>query len=638
MLKTTSPGLDSFKSTIPSFGKVRRAYSTSPKEYSDAITKRYGDQLKDAYDNTQKEKAIKFISGDSSLMGSSIVSGATNKIVGFNRNIKEKPNSLKTLIENLSSNIFNNNSVQNIFNNKTEKTPEKKEKGFKPFGGFFDRIKEALAFVTFFGSKKNLDRIRENIENLKKSFTETFDVAKLLRKAINKIFKELSEKTSGGFGGGGGILGQILNAVKNMVMGTLGALVPGLLPKKVPTPRVAAPAAEKGGNILTKIPKMLGGGKAGIGKLLLGGGALFTGGLVATSALSQPGGEEEIQSAEQTPEVPGNLLDRFNSILDRFDKILDNLMKGGKPGGKPSGKPAASSGGEKGGKPASPPEGPGGDADSNIQAFSGGTKTAEEMALVQTVMQQERAGYTTVYGGKKVPQLTEMTLGEVYEASKLGGTDRLPGRLGGGVIPYAKDQYNSSATGAPQLMPATLKGLLDSGKLNKNQKFSPEVQNEIILTLARDTGVDPTKPLSKKDMDLLGRVWASFTQYHGQSNNTAGSTLDVYQKNLEKIKKEGFFTPGVQTPVTPVTPVTPGAQKLQPPAAQPPAGTQQNIQVIPFNPSQPPPQVQPSAPGGGISAPPPPRQNGPTAPFYSSGNPDNFLTLYSRMVYNIVDG
>ena len=42
--------------------------------------------------------------------------------------------------------------------------------------------------------------------------------------------------------------------------------------------------------------------------------------------------------------------------------------------------------------------------------------------------------------------------------------------------------------------------------------------------------------------------------------------------------------------------------------------------------------------GGGISAPPPTRQSGPTAPFLSSSNPDNFLVLYSRMVYNIVNG
>jgi len=50
-------------------------------------------------------------------------------------------------------------------------------------------------------------------------------------------------------------------------------------------------------------------------------------------------------------------------------------------------------------------------------------------------------------------------------------------------------------------------------------------------------------------------------------------------------------------------------------------------------------QTQQQSPGGGgISAPPSPQQNGPTQPFLSPSNPNNFLTLYSRMVYNIVDG
>ena len=49
-------------------------------------------------------------------------------------------------------------------------------------------------------------------------------------------------------------------------------------------------------------------------------------------------------------------------------------------------------------------------------------------------------------------------------------------------------------------------------------------------------------------------------------------------------------------------------------------------------------QAQAGPSGSGIVAPPAPAQNGPTAPAGSSFNPDNFLVLYSRMVYNIVDG
>ena len=49
-------------------------------------------------------------------------------------------------------------------------------------------------------------------------------------------------------------------------------------------------------------------------------------------------------------------------------------------------------------------------------------------------------------------------------------------------------------------------------------------------------------------------------------------------------------------------------------------------------------QAQQPSGGGGISAPPPTPQSGPSVPFLSATNTDNFLVLYSRMVYNIVDG
>jgi hypothetical protein len=49
-------------------------------------------------------------------------------------------------------------------------------------------------------------------------------------------------------------------------------------------------------------------------------------------------------------------------------------------------------------------------------------------------------------------------------------------------------------------------------------------------------------------------------------------------------------------------------------------------------------QAQQSPVGGDISAPSPTPQSGPSVPFLSATNNDNFLVLYSRMVYNIVDG
>ena len=255
-----------------------------------------------------KEQALKFVSGGSSL-GSSVLSGAKNKIVNFDRaKVSAKPNNLQTLISNLSTSVFNTtNTIQNIFGNK--ETKEKKSSKF--FGGFFDKFKEALAFITFFGAKKNLDRVKENIDNLKTTFVETFDVAKALRKSILKIIEQISGLSGGG--GGGGIIGAIMSALGGLAAG----LVPGMAGKRAPN--VAGPAMKQEGNLLSKIPKGLKGGGGGIGKLLLGGTAALGAG-AAVSGLSQPGGED-VQPGDTAPEVPGNVLDKFNSILDRFDKI-----------------------------------------------------------------------------------------------------------------------------------------------------------------------------------------------------------------------------------------------------------------------------------------------------------------------------
>jgi hypothetical protein len=113
------------------------------------------------------------------------------------------------------------------------------------------------------------------------------------------------------------------------------------------------------------------------------------------------------------------------------------------------------------------------------------------------------------------------------------------------------------------------------------------------------------------------------------------------------------FTGPVGTLGTQPTGTTPSAQAVQAQAA-PSAQAQvaQRVSTV-SQPAQQKPQVnylpidmsgggeqqaQQSPGGGGISAPSPTPQSGPSVPFLSATNTDNFLVLYSRMVYNIVDG
>ena len=157
-----------------------------------------------------------------------------------------------------------------------------------------------------------------------------------------------------------------------------------------------------------------------------------------------------------------------------------------------------------------------------------------ERALIDTIRSVEGTsgpqGYNTVYGGAVVPQLTQMTLGELYDAIKLGGTDAIPERLGGGKIPFKKDRYNSSASGALQVMPETLRGLVNSGNYTWDTVFSPETQDKMFLQLNREAGVDINNP----DFNKVGQVWAGASPALGQTTRTASDTMSIYNQKLNQ--------------------------------------------------------------------------------------------------------
>jgi len=644
MLKTTSPGLNSFKSTIPSFGVVRRAYGTSPKEYSDAIINRYGDPLADVYNKSKKEKAIGFISGGKPL-GSSV---SANNIVGFNRNIKPRPNNLQSIISNLSSSIFNNttdnknitsniketvvekrnqitNLVKNLISNyknifplnQNQKEVVKKQEGIKPFGGFFDNLKKAASFIAFFGSKKNLDRISKNIQNLKDTFIKTFDIAKLLRKAIKKIFKQLSDIKPGG---GGGILDNIFSAISGFISGLLGGLIPGGNKDNRSGRQGQIPQRGRQTSGM-KIPRFPGGK---VGKLIAGAG-LATGAGAAISGLSQPGQTEEIEPAETTLEAPGSVLDKFNSVLDRFDRILDGILKGKKPDKSTSpSSPASSGGGE---SPGGAGPGGGGEMPLGPSSYSPGTIPKEVSQDTSFT-----SGVTELAKKYNVP--------EDYLYAVMGF------ETGGTFSPSEKNKAGSGATGLIQFMPKTAEGLGTStdalskmtrteqlkyvdkyfeGTLNKGGSLS-DVYMSVLFPAA--VGKPENYVLFGKGAQS-GYTGTAYAQNAGLDLNGDGSITKA-----EAAKKvEAYLPQSSQVQPIQVQPYQPNPQS---PSAGPSQQTQPQVTVVPIGGQTP--QVQSVPSGSGIIAPPPPKQNGPTAPFLPSANPNNFLTLYSRMVYNIVDG
>jgi len=538
-----------------------------------------------------KESALNFISGGSPI-GSSMLSGAKNNIVGFNRaKISPKKNNLGSLISTLTTNIFNNtNSVSNIFGDKKEKS----EKGFKPFGGFFDKVKEAIGFISFFGSKKNLDRIKENIDNLKTTFTETFDVAKALRKAILKIIEQLSGFSGGG--GGGGIIGSIMSALGGLV----GGLIPGMGGKR--PPNVAGPAMKQEGNLLSKMPK---GG--GIGKLLLGGAAALGTG-AAISGLSQPGGED-VQPGDTAPEVPGNVLDKFNSILDRFDKILDGLKggKGTKGSGSGTGSKSSGSGGGGGGSPTPTPTPPGAPTGVTIKDDKQGLSelgiTQEQFnAYKQGIADVEGARYNQMGGaGGRFAGRYQMGSGEIASAAAVMG-----------ISNPSQQEYLSN----PELQEKIYMGR--TILMNRTMmRISPEYKN--------------TKSATERLILLAGSQLGEGNLSDSLKGKSVSDSAGVGIQRWQTAVKNRMNQVAAGKPI-PQTQIKPGQQAPQTPINK----GQQAPQVSLVNVGSGTPQASPSRPSSTTTPATPTGGNGPTAPFLPSSNPDNFLTLYSRMVYNIV--
>jgi len=640
MLKN-SPGLQSYRGFgVPSFGAIPSGTfyrGSSPSQYSARMLKEKGDPLAQfsginpesiiGNQKLTKEKALKFISGDAPL-GSSIASVASNKIVGFNRaKVSPRPSNIQNLISTLSSNVFNDNSsITNIFGGNNTQTTKERGGLFSFVGGAFDKIKEALAFVSFFGSKKNLDRIKKSIETLKIVFTETFEIAKALRKAIIKIFKELS----GIDGSGGGGLGNILSTIG----GLLGGLIPGMKGKPAAEAleggaKVARTArvAEEGGNIFSKIGRFAkGGGKAA----LIGGGALAAG--TAISGLSGPG-DSSVQPGETPMDIPGTVLDKFNSILDRFDKILDGL-KGTKTPDK-KGSAAKSSGGGSGGSSGGGGGGGGG-------APPGGSEQTQQIL-------KNDPEFTTA--------INELAKAKGYDASDL--LAMIGSETGGTFDPKIKNP-NGGATGLFQITRES--GIAERLGYKSFDEFSKDAQKMTRAEQVRKLGTEYFKnaPNNLKGGQLYAQLFLpgrfnpksgdnQVLTRSGEGYYTGNKGLDVNRDGkitvsdlntkIENMKKQYGIKPGqsstAQAPTAPVLPApSQAAEKLQT-VAQKPGQTQPSVSVISTGGQQ---QAAPSGGGGGTVSLPAPAKNGPDVPFPSPKNPDNFLVFYSRLTYNIIDG
>lgn len=606
------------------------------------------------------QSAQNFISGGA-LLGSSVVSSAANKIVGFQRAaVKPVAPDINSIVSTISSNILNqvDNSIRNATNitnrqvdgklkqvaaNITNQVQQVKQEQTnqvtqlqtvvqnirqqtnnfvkqlsenykkrvqdvdtaKPIGildKFLKAYQNAISFIQFFGNGKNIKQLRESLQTLKTSFTESFEIAKLIRQTILKIVTQLSN-----------------------------------LPKATPgtSPGLNLDIDVPGGPLKRTAPRNARFGGKGAGMLGLGLGAVAAG--TAVNALAD---SDRLQTLPQVVGgLTGGIVDSFTFIVNKFANAVEEMIKGGSKKEKPSTQPGPSSSGAPS-SPASPGSSPGGMPGGATVTDTG---SPEQQSLLKTLRYAEgtEKSYGTIFGGNVVKELQDGKL-TVQEVINMADTGKLPQRLGGGSVPgYGK---GSKATGAYQFMPDTLEGLIKQGTLKPDELFTNAIQDRAALQLAANRGVtaDVLKKegFSKNVASRLAPVWASVEDpklgrsYYGQSFKPYGTLEAKYKGYLTKTPDKGM---GMLEGIDPSM-IDAGQRKAlginisQPPPSQ----AKPSIVSLPLSGGQ---QTgQPQSGGGGGQIIIPPEQKGPSVPLLPSSDDNNFLTMYSKIVYNIVDG
>ena len=555
--------------------------------------------------NTNKAAAQNFISGGS-VLGASVVNGAANKIVGFQRaGVQPAPSAAGSIVSTISTNI-NNNVTSTInktlqgfsadYQRRLKQVDDAKPIGI--LGKFLTVYKTSLGFIQFFGNKKNIDKVRDNLEALKKSFTESFEVAKLIRQVIIKIVKQLSNLPVASPSGGGGL--------------NLDVDIPG-------------------GGLKKSAPRGLGRMMRGKGKMLaLGAGALGLGaaGAGAVNALSD---SPQAQAAGTSPEIPGDIADRFSSIVDRFANAISKLFENTKQKPKQQQSSGSSGGATKPPGKTKPP-GPGSSVDySNLKSGDISTMAGKSAVLYD---EYRNLGYTDE-GAKRL--IAEIGREGGMVNKNLFGTHSDPKA---GISNTGMFSWNDTRRTA-LISEAKKAGVWDETKgqikeTAEGLRFQARFSANEIKTRGAGVPEALTTPgySGAKISELLRDKYVVYdANYAGGKDSQYGSvkTGEWYKRLTPGIEKTYKAVPGAQ--VAPAPTSIQARQQIAQQVARPAAAPQSVVMPIDMSGGG-----QQRTGGGGTSSPLPSKGSGPSVPFLPAGNPDNFLVLYSRMVYNIVDG
>lgn len=568
--------------------------------------------------NINQKLAKNFISGDS-FLGTSSIASAANKIVGFQRGTtKPVPSSVDSIVSTISTNITNN--ITSTLNNTLQSfTTDYKKRvsdvdSAKPTGilsKFLSTYKSVIQFIQFFGNKKFVNGISDNLKNLSKSFTESFEVAKLIRQVIVKIVQQLSNLPKASPGGGGGIDIDV----------------------DVPM-----------GGVRKSAPRGLGNMFKGRGKMLaLGAGALGLG-AVGAGTVNALSNVDEIRAGMFQPGDGGDIISTFGSVIERFIAAINTMVgigKGSKPpgGGGGGGSPGGGGGGGGGGgKMGSPVD------YSNLKSGDISTMAGKSAVLYD---EYRNLGYTDE-GAKRL--IAEIGREGGMDNKNLFGTHTDPSAKipNTGMFSWNQDRRTALIDQAKKAgvwdetkgqIKETAEGLRFQARFSANEIKTRGAGVPEALTTQGYSGAKISQLLRDKYV-----VYRTDRGYSGGPDSEYGSvkTGEWYKKltpGLEKTYKPKTGVGGPDLPEYMLPPETRDQYKnLATNVSQPAqSAVQSQTNIVPIDLSGAMPQ-QSQGGGGGVSAPPSTQKNGPSVPLLPSANTDNFLVLYSRMVYNIVDG
>ena len=566
--------------------------------------------------------AQNFITGGSPL-GEGIVASAANKIVGFQRGaaaVAARPPDLQGIIQTLSTSILNNveNRVQSINQNVVQRINETigdLSSNYKSrldqidaarpnsiLQNFLNLYREAIGYIQFLGNRRNVRTLGDNLKALQNVFAETFNIAKLIRQTIIRIVKQLSNLPAATSGGGG------LN---------LDIDIPGGSLRKGPMGGIS--------RMMRRRPGMMLGGAALAGGL---------GSQVVSGMLDVGGGVQAAPMAEGT--IPGSLLDRFSGILDRFAAAINSLGNQ-RPSSTSKSTPSAPPEKE---KPKETPGGtPGGAPGAAVSSAPGDEKLAAFVSSMEASSPENAADAMQV-------MLNRSASGKYGKglAGVLSGYDQFS-PISAAIFGKSKDK-NAAAKYGP--IAAKLPGNTPQEKFKYLQQVAaePDGLNKLQQLFGGGSASVAAKILNDPKYLEMSRqnVKGALNFYGGKKQNASDLQVrpggNIFYNFTGPIGKLGNQPTGVVA--TKPSQVAPGpgqqqtAQQVAQTVAQPPPQQQTQVTVAPMNMASP--QTQSTKVGDKAIPPPVMNKGGVTVPFLSSSNNDNFLTLYSKIVYNIVDG